>query len=145
MIWCLCFGDNCRCWHSRYADVYQPCLLHLQEHWAAMGTKPRPAERRKVIYFNNLKHFPLRPKNPQKFPVSGLCARRLRPAHQHFSFLFFFAIKQCPIATKIAGSIGILPRCVLQTFSQGVYLRANPPAVYFKPEDDQSMLIENVE
>ena len=24
---------------------------------------------------------------------------------------FFFAMKQCPIAAKIAGSIGILPRC----------------------------------
>ena len=30
-----------------------------------------------------------------------------------FSFLFWGAMKQCPIAAKIAVSIGILPSCVL--------------------------------
>ena len=30
---------------------------------------------------------------------------------------FFWAMKQCPTAAKIAGSIGILPYCVLNDFS----------------------------
>ena len=33
-----------------------------------------------------------------------------------FSLLFFFALKRCPIAAKIAGSIGILPCYVLNDF-----------------------------
>ena len=42
--------------------------------------------------------------------------RRLRPARRHFYFFFLFAMKRCPIAAKIAGSIGILLRCVLNDF-----------------------------
>ena len=38
----------------------------------------------------------------------------LTPARQHF--IYFFATKRCPITAKIAGSIGILPRCVLNDF-----------------------------
>ena len=33
-----------------------------------------------------------------------------------FTFFFFFAMKRCPIAAKIAGSNGILPRCDLNDF-----------------------------
>ena len=52
---------------------------------------------------------------PKKAPVSGLRARRLRPARLHCYFICF-AMKRCPIAAKIAGSIGILPCCVLNDF-----------------------------
>ena len=44
--------------------------------------------------------------------VSGLCARHLKPARMSAFLLFYFAMKQCPIAAKIAGSIGILLCCV---------------------------------
>ena len=33
-----------------------------------------------------------------------------------FLIFFFFAMKRCPIAATIAGSIGILLRCVLNNF-----------------------------
>ena len=33
-----------------------------------------------------------------------------------FIYLFIFAMKRCPIEAKIAGSIGILPCCVLNDF-----------------------------
>ena len=48
----------------------------------------------------------------QKSPVSGLRARHLRPARRHFDCSFCLAMKRCPIAAKIAGSIGILLCCV---------------------------------
>ena len=44
----------------------------------------------------------------KKLPVSGLRAA--------FLVFFFFAMKRCPIAGKIAGSIRILPCCVLTDF-----------------------------
>ena len=49
--------------------------------------------------------------------VSGLhvCARHLRRVII-FSFPFFFAVKRCPIAAKIVGSLAILPCCVLNGF-----------------------------
>ena len=34
-----------------------------------------------------------------------------------FYLIFFWAMKRCPIASKLAGSIGILLCCVLMTFS----------------------------
>ena len=34
-----------------------------------------------------------------------------------FSFFFLVAMKRCPIAAKVAGSIGIRPYCVLNDFS----------------------------
>ena len=53
-------------------------------------------------------------KAPKKCIVSGLRVHRLRPARRHFYYLkFLSAMKRCPIAAKIAGSIGILPCCVL--------------------------------
>ena len=54
----------------------------------------------------------------KKSPVSGLCARHFRPCASAFlvSFFFFCYMKRCPIAAKIAGSLGILPRCVLNDF-----------------------------
>ena len=52
---------------------------------------------------------------------TALGARRLRPARRHFEFyLFILAMKRCPIAAKIAGSIRILPCCVLNDFSRRV-------------------------
>ena len=33
-----------------------------------------------------------------------------------FSFFFYFTLKRCPVAAKIAGSIGILPCCALNEF-----------------------------
>ena len=48
--------------------------------------------------------------------VCGLRACSLRPALRHFEFCFCFAVKRCPIAAKIAGSIGILRCCVLDKF-----------------------------
>ena len=47
----------------------------------------------------------------KKSPLSGLHACHLRPTRRHFYFYLIFAMKRCPIAAKIAGSIGILP-CV---------------------------------
>ena len=59
---------------------------------------------------------------PQK--VSGLCERRLKPVRQHFLVYmhFLLALKRCPIAAKIGGSIGILPRCVFHIY-RGIHER----------------------
>ena len=51
--------------------------------------------------------------------VSGVWSLRSSPqtcASAFLVFFVFFAMKQCPIAAKIAGSIGILPCCVLIDF-----------------------------
>ena len=51
--------------------------------------------------------------------VSGFWLPRASPqsrASEFLVFFFFFAMKRCPIAAKIAGSIGILPCCVLNDF-----------------------------
>ena len=55
-------------------------------------------------------------KTKKKSPVSGVHAHNLRTARRHFSILFFFSMKPCPIAAKIAGSIGTLPCCVLNDY-----------------------------
>ena len=50
-------------------------------------------------------------KQTKRSSVSGLCVYCLRATRLHFKFLkflIFVGVKQCPIAAKIVGSIGIL-------------------------------------
>ena len=84
--------------------------VHTAFGVARLGAIVRPLFHRKIFTWWLERTSTAR----KKFPVSGHRARRLRPAHQLFLgfFFFFFAMKQCPIAAKIAGSIGILPCCV---------------------------------
>ena len=65
--------------------------------------------------FIQMRSFPL---GPKKSLISIPCAYCLRPVLWHFKF--FFAMKRCPIAAKIAGSIGTLPCCFKQIFHIGV-------------------------
>ena len=60
----------------------------------------------------------IRPKKGLRFLVS---ARVAADPHVgifilYFILFYFFAMKRCPIAAKIAGSIGILPCCALNDF-----------------------------
>ena len=63
---------------------------------------------------NALSFSGVHPRPPKKSPFSGIHAHRLRPMGRHF--YFFYYEKQCSIAAKIAGLIGILPCCVLNDF-----------------------------
>ena len=65
-------------------------------------------------------HLHIRPNKRLQFVVSACIASD--PARRHF-YLDFLAMKQCPIAAKIAGLIGILPRCVLSDFFNEGYER----------------------
>ena len=60
---------------------------------------------------------PLSKKKKKVCDFWSLRASPQTPVSAFFNFFFFFyAMKRCPIAVKIAGSIGILPHCVLKYF-----------------------------
>ena len=94
-----------------YDSCYAECTMQNYKYIPAM---------RWILKLNGIVPSSRRPKN-----VSGFLSPRASPQTRASAFLLLFlgAMKRCPIAAKIAGLIGNLPRCVLNDFFTQGYER----------------------